>query len=144
MPKPFILIAEDSSDDYQLLEMAIHRAALAVNYFRVHDGREAQAYLLGENGFMDRARFPLPHLILADVKMPCMDGMELLNWLRSQDGFKRIPFVFLSASGASQDVNNAFDLFANSYLVKPGRYDDLVQMVKDVRRYWLELNQNPS
>jgi len=135
-----ILIAEDNPDDYLLVELACRRADIDGPLVRVSDGSEARDYLKGEGGFRDRSRYPLPTLVLADLKMPRMNGLELLDWLRAQPGLKRIPFIILSASGHLSDINTAYDLFANSYLVKPMTLDELTELLKEVRKYWLDLN----
>jgi CheY-like chemotaxis protein len=138
-----ILIAEDNDDDYFLVKLACHRAGVELPLFRVVDGLEAQDYLLGTGNFADRQKFPLPRIVIADLKMPRRNGMEFLQWMRAQPAFKRIPFIFLSASGHQSDIDRAYDLFANSYLVKPIRLDQLTDLLKEVKTYWLDMNRDP-
>ena len=138
-----ILVAEDNLDDYLLIELAFARTRVPALLRHARNGLEAKHYLAGEARPFDRAENPLPAIILADLKMPLMTGFELLAWLRGQTQLRRIPVVFLTASGNSQDVNHAYDLGANSYLIKPARLSDLDDLVSNLRNYWLRLNQKP-
>src|ERR1051325_10991641 len=119
-----ILIAEDSDTDYFLLERAFRRAEISARLFRVRDGVEAKHHLAAGN----RDDYPMPDLILADLKMPRCNGLELLAWLRSQPVLKRIPCLIFTASRSQADINLAYELFTNSYLVKPSRYEDLIRV----------------
>ena len=90
-------------------------------------------------------RHPLPILILLDLKLPRRSGFEVLSWIREQDnGLQRLPIVVLTSSSHSQDVNRAYDLGANSYLVKPGGPDALFDMIQKLDTYWLTINHNPE
>ena len=135
-----ILVAEDSDTDYFLLEKALHRADLHVQMFRVHDGVEAKEHLLSE----DRLVHPMPNLILADLKMPRCSGLELLEWLRLQPVLKRIPCLIFSASRSPTDINRAYELFTNSYPLKPSRYEDLIVVLQQIKQYWLHLVEKPE
>ncbi len=136
-----ILVAEDNEDDYMLIDLACRRAGMHMPRIRVGNGIEAQDYLRGTGAFADRQRFPLPHLVLSDLKMPRMNGLELLGWLRSQPLLKRIPFVLLTASSQQSDVNQAYDLGVNSFLVKPITLEELTHLLVQVKNYWLDLNR---
>src|SRR5579862_528893 len=126
MGNPTVLIAEDSHDDYFLIQRAFQRAEIQAELRWVKDGTEAKAYFTGEGVFVDRAAYPLPVLVLADLKMPRMSGFELLSWVRAQPDLRRIPIVVLTSSSQNPDVNRAYDMGANSYLVKPGKFEDLL------------------
>jgi len=139
-----VLVAEDNLDDYLLLEHAFERAEFAANRQHVRDGEEAKAYLRGDGEFGDRNLYPLPQLIVADLKMPRMNGLELLHWARQQPIIKLIPFVFLSASGDVDDVRAAYEGFANAYHIKPSRLEDLIILVGEVRTYWFRLSVRPE
>jgi CheY-like chemotaxis protein len=139
-----VLIAEDSHDDYFLIQRAFRKAEIPAQLIWVKDGSEAKAYFLAEGSYANRKQFPLPILILGDLKMPRMNGFELLNWVRSRPEFRRIPFVVLTSSSQSPDINRAYDMGANSYLVKPGRFEDLLQLSQALKTYWLTLNKNPE
>jgi CheY-like chemotaxis protein len=132
-----VLIAEDSDDDLYLMRRAFSRAALLNPIIAVRDGAEALAYLKGEGEFGDRNTHPLPVLILLDIKMPKTSGLEVLEWIRRQPSFKDIPVVILSASNQPKDLETARKFGADSYLVKPGSLDDLVALVKRLKKHWL-------
>lgn len=136
-----ILLVEDDANDVTLIRRAFERAKLANPVQVVNDGEQAVAYLAGEGEYADRARYPLPVLILLDLKMPRKSGHEVLEWLKQQPGLKRVPVVVLTSSTETPDVNRAYDLGANSYLVKPVAFDDLLGMVKTLGVYWLILNE---
>jgi CheY-like chemotaxis protein len=141
---PTVLLVEDNPDDVLLTRRAFAKANFPVPLEVVSDGEEALGYLQGAGTYSDRERFPLPMLLLLDLKLPRRSGFEVLEWLRGQPGLRRIPVVVLTSSGQSPDVNRAFDLGANSYLVKPVRLEDLVNLVKTLNLYWLLLNEKPD
>jgi CheY-like chemotaxis protein len=139
MKNKIVLIAEDNQDDFFLVQRAFRRADIPVELKWVKDGSEAKAYL-SDIGRMQ----PAPALILADLKMPRMDGFELLTWVRSNPSLRRIPFVVLTSSSQNPDINRAYDMGANSYLVKPSRFEELMSLSQGLKDYWLTLNQNPD
>jgi CheY-like chemotaxis protein len=144
MANPTVLIAEDSHDDFFLIQRAFRKAEINADLKWVKDGSEAKAYFMGENPYESRQQFPLPMLVIADLKMPKMNGFELLHWVRTRPEWRRIPFVVLTSSSQGPDINRAYDMGANSYLVKPGRFEDLLQMSQALKTYWLTLNQSPE
>jgi CheY-like chemotaxis protein len=129
------LLADDSEDDFYLLRRALHAAAPTVTLQWVKDGLQAKSYLLGEKPFDNRTAFPLPGLLLLDVKMPRCTGLELLAWLRTQPDLCTIPACVLSASNAPLDMVTASELGARLYLVKPGHPVELAQMVRQLARF---------
>ena len=139
-----ILLVEDDPNDVLLIQRASRKARLAYPIQIVEDGEEAVAYLAGRGEYADRERFPLPALVLLDLKLPRKSGHEVLSWLREQPGLKRLPVVVLTSSQEPSDVNRAYDLGANSYLVKPVAFDALLEMVRMVGLYWLTLNVRPE
>jgi CheY-like chemotaxis protein len=139
-----ILVAEDDSTDAFLLKRTFAKAGIRTGLHFVRDGQEAVDYLSGEGGFADRERHPLPTLLLSDLKMPRLDGFQVLDWLRRQPGLKRLPVVILSSSSEPGDVNRAYDLGVNSYLVKPHSAERLTSLVQQLQSYWLETNSSPS
>ena len=139
-----ILLVEDSPDDAFLIQRAFRKANLANSVQLVRDGEEAMAYLKGEPPFSDRNEFPLPVLMLLDLKLPRRSGLEVLEWVRQDSTLKRLPVVVLTSSRESVDVNRAYDLGVNSYLTKPVGFDALLEMVKSVNLYWLILNEQPE
>ena len=139
-----VLLADDDPNDVFLLQRAFQKTNIANPLQVVRDGEEAMAYLSGQAQYADRQRHPLPVLLLLDLKMPRKSGFEVLRWLRQQAGLKRLPVVVLTSSNQNPDINKAFDLGANSYIVKPGGFDSLVEMVKNLNLYWLILNEKPQ
>jgi len=139
-----ILLAEDGEDDAFLMRRAFEKAHLANPLNVVRDGREAIAYLSGQGIYADRSRYPFPCLLLLDLKMPKVSGFEVLTWIRNQPELKRLPVVVLTSSTEVPDISKAYDLGANSYLVKPGTFEDLMHMVEKLGGYWLITNEKPS
>src|SRR6266571_1148235 len=125
-----ILVAEDLPDDVMLLKLAFSRAGVTAPVRYVKNGEEAVAYLKGEGAFADRAEHPLPTMLLLDLKMPRLDGFGVLEWLRRQPGLRRFLVVVFTASYEQNDISRAFELGANSYIVKPGGFEDLQETVR--------------
>ena len=133
-----ILLVEDDHNDVLLIRRAFQKVNIANPIIVVNDGEQAISYLAGREPYVDRT---LPILVLLDLKLPRKSGHEVLEWLRGQANLKRLPVVVLTASSESSDVNRAYDLGANSYLVKPVTFDALVEMVKTLNLYWMILNK---
>lgn len=125
-----ILHVEDDPNDTLLLEHACKKAGVVFDLRAVSDGDQAIAYLRGINDFSDRNKYPLPKLILLDLKMPRLSGFDVLAWLRSDEAFRGVPVVVLTSSNHDADVKRAYDLGAKSYLVKPVGFEALVELVK--------------
>jgi CheY-like chemotaxis protein len=141
-PKETILLADDDENDVLLLKMAFAKAGLQEQLKRVKDGAQAIQYLDGEGMYSDRTRFPLPGLLLLDLKMPYKNGFEVLDWIRAHPSFKCLIVAVLTASKDDVDVRRAYSLFTNSYLVKPATLAGLEELARKVKEYWLELNLN--
>jgi CheY-like chemotaxis protein len=139
-----ILLVEDRADDILLVQKAFAKGDINNPLVVVRDGEEAMAYLTGEGRFSNRAEYPLPDLILLDLKMPRIDGFEVLGWIRRQPGFASIRIVVLTSSDAIQDVNRAYALGANSFMVKPLDFENVVEMAKMLRTYWLHMDKAPE
>jgi CheY-like chemotaxis protein len=139
-----ILVAEDDPTDAFFLQRAFVKTGTPVGLKFVRDGQEAIDYLRGEPPFADRDSHPLPQLLLLDLKMPRLNGFEVLHWLKTQPRLKRLLVVVFSSSAEVGDINRAYDLGANSYLVKPHATEQLLELVNRVEKYWLEANQNPN
>jgi CheY-like chemotaxis protein len=139
-----ILVAEDDPDDAVLIRRAFRKANVANPIQLVSDGEEALAYLGGHPPFGDRLQFPLPILMLLDLKLPRRSGHEVLAWIRQEPPIRRLPVVVLTSSREAADINRAYDLGANSYLTKPVGFDALLEMVRRVGLYWLILNEKPE
>ncbi len=139
-----ILLVEDNPDDALLIRRAFKKANLVNPLQLVDDGEKAIAYLSRTAPYDDRTRYPMPVLVLLDLKLPRRSGFEVLQWARSPQGIKRLPIVVLTSSGETVDINTAYDLGANSYLVKPVGFDALFDMVKILQPYWLIMNEKPE
>ena len=138
-----ILLADDNPDDALLMKLAFRKAGIINPIQVVKDGIEAVEYLKGEGPFSNRKRFPLPVLLLLDLKMPRLSGFEVLSWVRAEEGLKRLVIIVLTHSSESPDIDRAHDLGANSYLVKPSNFNNFVEMVKALKSYWLTLSEKP-
>ena len=139
-----ILIVEDDPNDIILIQRAFERADINNPVQVVENGEDAIAYLAGEGSYSDREQFPLPLLILLDLKLPRKSGHEVLESAQQQPDLKRIPIVVLSSSQQTSDIERAYDLGANSYLIKPVAFDNLLEMIKTIYLYWLMLNKSPE
>ena len=139
-----ILLVEDDPDDVALIERAFRRANLANPVKVARDGEEAVEYLSGAGPHADRTSSPLPVLILLDLKVPRRTGHEVLEWMQAQAGLRRIPVAVLTSSQERRDVDKAYDLGANAYLVKPVDFQELLRMVTSLHLFWLMLNEPPE
>ncbi len=140
--KQTILLVDDSENDLFLMQRAFKKAEFNQPLQMARNGQEAIAYLNGDGVYGDRNKFPLPAVILLDLNMPMKNGFDVLAWLRTQPALKRLSVVILTASMRSEDVERAFDLGANSFLVKPSAVEDLTSMMRCLRD-WLRYNHFP-
>lgn len=139
-----ILLVEDNYDDILLIQRAFHKAKIQLSMSQVADGDQAIAYINQEGKYSDTETYPIPLLILLDLKLPRRSGFEVLAWIRQQSVLKRLLVVVLTSSQENSDLNRAYDLGANSYLVKPVNFQDFVKLVELINNYWLLLNQPPN
>lgn len=135
-----ILVADDDQNDVFFLRRALQKSGLAHSFFHVPDGQEAIDYLRGEASYADRTRYPLPALLFLDLKMPKVDGFDVLAWLRTKSELKSLPVVVLSSSSREDDMERARQMGANDYRVKPSEFEDLLLMARDVAARWLTLD----
>jgi len=131
-----ILLAEDSADDVLLTKIAFRKARLANRLEVVRDGEEAMAYFEGAGRFADRGRFPLPILLLLDLNMPKVTGFEFLAWFRQKKKFETLPVAILTCSEEDPHARSAFELGANSFLVKPPDAGALLALVQRLHAGW--------
>jgi len=139
-----ILVAEDNEVDVLLLRRAFAKAQLLNPLQVVHDGEEAIAYLSGKGKYADRAEYPLPDLVLLDLKMPHKNGLEVLEWIRERPSLSGLRVVMLTSSDQARDVNTAYQLGANSFLVKPVDFGHFVQISQAVKGNRLWLSKTPE
>ena len=138
------MLVEDLEDDVELVRRAFAKASVPNPIHVVRSGEEALKYLSGTDAYANRAEHPLPDLILLDLRMPGMDGFEVLAWIRAQEGIRTIPVVVLTSSDLVWDVNRAYELGASSFLVKPMDFEDYTHLGKLISNYWLKAVQTPE
>jgi len=138
-----ILLVEDDPNDAELTMRALKRNNLANNVYHVQDGAEALDFIFSRGAFKDRAGSRLPKVILLDLKLPKVDGMQVLRSIRADKEKGLIPVVVLTSSKEESDRLKSYGLGANSYIVKPVEFDKFAEAVSSLGLYWLLLNQSP-
>ena len=131
------MLVEDSEDDLEMMRFAFRKAGVENPVRELHNGDEAMAYLRGEGDYSDRERYPLPCIIITDLKMPGADGFELLEWLQKHPEFDRVPKLVLSNSPIESDMTRARQLGACEFFVKPGQFDELIRTVVEMNEDWI-------
>ncbi len=134
--KLVIMVAEDDPNDLELLRHVVSENGVEVDFQSAHDGEQVINYLRGDGEFQDRSRHPVPDIIVLDLKMPRVNGFEVLQWLRQEPGLARIPVVVLSGSGLETDIEEAYRLGANTYFTKPGQLAELRKIIASLIDYW--------
>ena len=142
--RALILIADDSEDDITVIRRAFKQAFVPNPLYAVKSGEEVVAYLKGQGRYSNRDEYPLPDLLLLDLKMPGMDGFDVLRWIRQQPGLSALRIVVLTGSDHIRDVNQAYQLGANSFMVKPGDFENYVAVGKTLATYWLRQSKAPE
>jgi CheY-like chemotaxis protein len=140
MKKPVLLVAEDNPLDAMLLDRIIKRGGSIFQMVRVEHGEAAIDYLQGKDLYSDRTKYPLPDLLLLDLKMPRKDGFAVLRWRQESGAFPRLPVIVFSSSHLVQDITRAYTLGANSYVVKPAEPERLERMVTAMHSWWSGFN----
>ena len=139
-----ILLVEDDANDVFFMERAMKLAGMVNHVHVASDGRQAMHYLAGTGGYSDRAEHPLPCLVLLDLKLPHVMGLDVLKWMRAQPELKHIIVLVFTSSRLPPDISKAYSLGAKSYLVKPSSPEELPETLRMIKRYWLEMNRMPS
>jgi two-component system response regulator len=139
-----ILLAEDNPDDEALTLRALKKNNIRNNVVVVRDGAEAIDFLFGQGQYADRRPATLPTVVLLDLKLPKIDGLEVLRRIRSEERTKFLPVVILTSSKEEQDVANGYRLGANSYVRKPVNFDEFLNAANQLGLYWLLLNESPQ
>ena len=134
-PRPVILLVDDNPHDVVLIRLAFRRVGIIDTIHLVKDGEEAMRYIRGEGAYADRHQFPVPTLVLLDLKMPQTSGFEVLRWIREQPKLASVVIVVMSGSKNDADIERAYSLGANSYLVKPSRFEEMVKMMESLKDY---------
>lgn len=138
-----VLLVDDDPDDRFIMNQAWHEAGVANPLMELADGAAALAYLAGTGDYADRARFPMPALVLLDISMPGYSGLDVLARVRASPETALLPVLMLTASAASEDVRRAYHLGANTYFVKPSSIEELTALLKTLSLYWLRDAQLP-
>jgi CheY-like chemotaxis protein len=139
-----ILLVEDNPNDAELAMRALKKNKLANNVIRVSDGEEALDFIFARGQYKTRERLNIPKLILLDLKLPKVDGLELLKIIKADQVTKLIPVVVLTSSKEEKDMIESYRLGVNSYIVKPVDFDKFIESVRNIGFYWLLLNQQPD
>lgn len=140
---PQILLVEDNPLDVELTLDAFRESQLTAHIHVARNGHDALSYLFGRDQYVNRRSYPLPHLVLLDLKLPGMDGHEVLRIIKATPNLKRLPVIILTSSQEERDLIKSYDNGANSYLVKPISANGFLDVVHQTHRYWLTLNVNP-
>lgn len=138
-----VLLVEDNEDHTELILRSLRDHRVANKIFHVADGEQALNYLFRRGDYTDPATSPRPHVILLDLRLPKIDGLEVLKEIRTSEELARTPVVILTTSRAEQDVARAYEYHANSYLVKPVDFDSFTRLMDDLGFYWLGWNHYP-
>jgi len=138
-----VLLIEDNEDHAELILRNLRGHRMANKIFHVADGEEALDYLLRRGKYAKPKTSPRPHVVLLDLRLPKIDGLEVLKTIRTSDDLARTPVVILTTSKAEQDVARAYEYHANSYLVKPVDFEKFTRLMDDLGFYWLGWNHYP-
>jgi CheY-like chemotaxis protein len=135
-----ILLAEDSENDVILFKHAVEKSSektrLKIHLAITRDGAEAVEYLSGQGKFENRLEYPFPDLVILDLKMPRVCGLDVLSWLKDREEYRRIPKILLSASAQESDIETAYRLGVNTYFQKPGGLDETRDLIHHIICYW--------
>lgn len=143
MQQKILLLVEDNPDDEILTLRALRKHSLANKIVVVRDGQEALDFLFGEGEYSDRDTSVLPQVILLDLKLPRLDGLQVLEYLRVERQTQHVPVVVLTSSIEEQDMIRSYDLGANSYVRKPVDFEQFIEAARQLGLYWLVLNEVP-
>jgi len=138
-----VLLVEDNAAHAELVIRSFEDHRIANKIYHVSDGEEALDYLLRRGAYTDSAKSPMPHMILLDLRLPRIDGLEVLKEIKSVKELEKIPTVIFTTSSAEVDVAKAYGYHANSYLVKPVNFEKFNQLMDDIGFYWLAWNHHP-
>src|ERR1051325_1101791 len=140
------LLVEDDPDSVALMERAFQKAPAHIRVRHVGDGRQAVRYLRGEGEYADHQKYPLPNVILLDLKMPGFSGFDFLEWLHSESPgeLRLIPVIVMSSSSLQEDVNRAYALGVNSYMRKPIDWDTFRERIRQLGIFWSEHAETPE
>ena len=138
-----ILLVEDNPAHAELVIRSFESQRVANKIYHVWDGEEALDYLLRRGNYADPEKSPRPNVVLLDLRLPKIDGLEVLREIKNTEGLKRVPVVVLTTSQAEIDASRAYDCHANSYLIKPLDFELFTKLMEELGFYWLGWNYNP-
>ena len=139
-----ILLVEDNLSDAELITRALRKVNLANHLIHVKDGEEALEFIFATGPFAGREKKNMPKVILLDIKMPKVDGIEVLRQIKANSETKRIPVVIMTSSKEEQDIIRSYELGVNSFVVKPVEFNDFAKAVSELGLYWVLINQPPA
>ena len=138
-----VLLVEDEMNDVFFLKHAFQEVRILNPLQVMANGKEAMNYLSGDGEYADREKFPLPCIVLLDLNLPGVMGLDVLKWVREQSGMKTLIVIILSSSQLGCDIERAYQLGANAYLVKPSTPPELRELATGIKQFWLKLNHGP-
>jgi two-component system, response regulator len=139
-----ILLADDDEDDCFLVKEAFEESRISNDLHIVNDGEELMEYLQHRGDFMDKGKFPKPDLILLDLNMPRKNGKEALKEIKEDNELRKIPVVVLTTSEAEEDIVKTYDLGVNSFITKPVTFEELVDVIRTIGKYWFQIVKLPK
>ena len=144
MEKRTVLIADDNVDHVELMRRSLDACHRDVHCQHVADGPAVMDYVLGRGLYRQRHRHPFPDLLLLDLHLPGLNGLEVLKRIKTRPDLRVLPVLLLTSSSAEEDMEKAYRRHANGYLIKPSDYEEFSRLVRDVCRYWLQRNRQPT
>ncbi len=138
-----ILLVEDNPDDVKITERALTKGKVLNRLYVARDGQEALDFLFNEGEYADTQKAPRPGLILLDINLPKVNGIDVLKKVKADEKLRRIPIIMLTVSKRDEDIIRSYDLGVNSYIIKPVEFDKFVEMIKNIELYWLLTNIPP-
>lgn len=135
-----ILLVEDNPDDVKITERALKKGKVLNTLFVARDGQEALDFLFNEGEYTDPRKAPRPGLILLDINLPKVNGIDVLKKVKANERLRRIPVIMLTVSKRDEDIIRSYDLGVNSYIIKPVEFDKFVETIKNIELYWLLTN----
>jgi CheY-like chemotaxis protein len=139
-----LLLVEDAEDEVFFVKQAVAKSRVHCTVQVVRDGDQAICYLAGQDSYADRSVHPLPALVLLDLYLPGRNGLQILEWIRSQPHLLTLPVVMLTSSSQEADIDRAYRFGVNSYVVKSGVFDQFEQTLPPVLQYWFNINSAPN
>ena len=138
-----LLLVEDNDAHAEMVKRSFAQHKLASQIFHVDDGQKALDYIFREGEYSDMEKFPSPHCVLLDLRLPKIDGLEVLRRIKSDENTRKTPVVILTTSAADKDIAQSYKYHANSYIVKPMDFSEFESLIDNLGHYWLAWNQNP-